>query len=328
MTRSRHPLAARRTAAVGTALAVAAPLALLAGGTAAAAPPAPRTQVDRIELPDGWQPEGVTTDGRRLWSGSLATGELLRADPHTGRTLVLPRSESGTPAVGIDYDAARRVIWVAGGESGTVKAHDARSGRLLATYTLPAPDSGARFVNDLVVTDDAVYATDSQNQELVVVALDGEGRRGLPASGEAETVPLTGDIVYGPGFNANGIVAKNGYLLVVQSNTGKLFRVDPATGEAQAVDLGGATLTNGDGLELDGDVLYAVRNRLNQVAVLELADDLTSAEQVATLTSGDYDVPTTVAVVGDSLWAVNARFGNPAPETAQYWMTRVEAYGS
>ena len=46
--------------------------------------------------------------------------------------------------------------------------------------------------------------------------------------------------------------------------------LDPATGEATEVDLGGASLTNGDGILLDGRTLYVVRNRLNQIAVVEL----------------------------------------------------------
>ena len=41
--------------------------------------------------------------------------------------------------------------------------------------------------------------------------------------------------------------------------------------------------------------------------------------------SGDFDVPTTVALLRGSLYAVNARFGNPAPATADYWITRLDA---
>ncbi len=43
-------------------------------------------------------------------------------------------------------------------------------------------------------------------------------------------MPITGNLQYVPGFNANGIVDARGYLLVVQSATGLLFRVDAATG--------------------------------------------------------------------------------------------------
>ena len=50
------------------------------------------------------------------------------------------------------------------------------------------------------------------------------------------------------GPNLNGIVAKSGVLLVGESSTGKLFRVDPDTGIADEVDLGGEVLPAPDGL--------------------------------------------------------------------------------
>src|SRR6187549_2105774 len=159
---------------------------------------------DQIALPIGWQPEGVTTNGKMVFSGSLATGSILEANPRTGETRVLPESATGKPAVGLDFDKRRNVIWVAGGPSGEVRAQDAKTGELLATFTTPTVATG-RFINDLVVTRKAVYATDSFNQELVVLPL--ERRNALPASGPAQLLPLTGDISFVPGeFNANGIV--------------------------------------------------------------------------------------------------------------------------
>lgn len=281
-------------------------------------------QVDRIELPRGWQPEGVTTDGRRVYSGSLATGQIIVANPRNGRARVLPRSETGTPAVGIDYDKRRRVIWVAGGPEGEIRVQSARTGRVLRTYTLP-PQPGGRFVNDLVVTRRAVYATDSFNQELGVVPL--RGRR-LPPSGEIGTLPLGGDISFGDGFNANGIVASGRWLVLVQSNAATLYRVNPRTGKGRAIDLDGYLVTNGDGLELDRDLLYVVRNRLNLIAVVELDRRLRSGEVEAELTSPDFKVPTTVALVRDRLWAANARFDLPEEEraTAEFSLTGLDEY--
>ncbi len=74
----------------------------------------------------------------------------------------------------------------------------------------------------------------------------------LPA--EAVKIPLTGDIAYTTGINVNGIeqTPDGKGLLLVQSNTGKLFRADPKTGVTKQVDLGTELLTNGDGLLLEG----------------------------------------------------------------------------
>ncbi|NUR08921.1 MAG: superoxide dismutase [Nocardioidaceae bacterium] len=282
-----------------------------------------RDVVDRIDLPVGWQPEGVTTDGKFVYSGSLATGSLLRANPRNGATTVLPQSATGKPAVGVDFDKRRDVIWVAGGPTGEIRVQKASNGKLLRTYTFPA---GTRFINDLVVTRKAVYATDSFNAELGVVKLGSGNAKKLPPSGEIPTLAVGGDLVNVPGaFNMNGIVSSHGSLLVIQSNTGTLFRVDRTTGDATAVDTGGADLTNGDGLELDGDILYVVRNQNNEVAVVDLARDLASGELVDTIT-GDLDVPATVALVHHDLWSSNARFGVADPANADFWLTRLPEF--
>ena len=106
------------------------------------------------------------------------------------------------------------------------------------------------------------------------------GRHGrLPGQDEVRILPLTGDFQCIGGFNLNGIAAaKDGRaLLAVQSNTGLLFRINPRTGVTRQVDLGGATLANGDGLLLAGRVLFVVRNRLNQIAVVKLTGRSTGA---------------------------------------------------
>ena len=88
---------------------------------------------------------------------------------------------------------------------------------------------------------DAVYVTDSVLQQLVVIPLPDDGS--VPDPDEAFTLPLTGDLEYVDGFNANGIVASDGWLILVQSNTGLLFRVDPTTGATDTIDLGGASVS-------------------------------------------------------------------------------------
>jgi hypothetical protein len=270
----------------------------------------------RIDLPDGFAPEGITTGrGTTVYVGSLADGAIWQADVRTGDGSILVPGVAGRVAVGVEYDAARQVLWVAGGATGTVRAYDTRTGDLLATYTF---DAG--FLNDLVVTRDAVYATDSMVPQLAVVPLSGNE---LPGPEAATTLPLTGDLQYIEGFNANGIVAERGFLLVVQSNTGLLFRVEPSTGKTVQVDLGGYLLTNGDGLELRGSRLFVVRNMDNLVAEIRLGHHLTSGTLVRELTSPGFDVPTTATFAAGRLWAVNARFSTPPTPTTEYWITQV-----
>ena len=64
---------------------------------------------------------------------------------------------------------------------------------------------------------------------------------------------------------------------MINSSNGLLYRVDD-DGVGHPVDLGGYVITNGDGLLREGRTLYAVQNRLNQVAVLKLDKSGASGE--------------------------------------------------
>lgn len=280
---------------------------------------------DRIELPNGWLPEGITTDGKHLYSGSRADGAILKIAIGSGRTTRFAGAP-GRVAVGLDYDRRRDVLWVAGGPGQEVRAQDADTGEVLATYSFPS--AGARFVNDLTVTKRGVYATDSLSKELLVVPLGRSGRQ-LPAPGRARTLPLTGDLELATGNNLNGIVDYGKQLVAVQSNTGYLFRIDPRSGRTRRIDTGATTFVNGDGLERGRGVLYVVQNRDNKIAVVDLDRRLRSGRLVDTIEATDFaaevDVPSTVALVKGSLFAVNARFGIADPATAAYWITRADA---
>jgi sugar lactone lactonase YvrE len=137
------------------------------------------------------------------------------------------------------------------------------------------------------------------------------------------TLPLGGDWVQGTGFGANGIAdtPDRRALLVVNTGSGLLYRVSPRTGTATVVDLDGASLANGDGLLRRGRTLYVVRNTDNEVDVVRLAPDGRTGRVVDTLTSPDFDVPTTVAAFGRSLYLPDARF--TAPDATEFWVTRI-----
>jgi sugar lactone lactonase YvrE len=263
-------------------------------------------------LPNGFLPEGIAIgDEPTAYFGSRGDGSIYRVDLRTGTGSVFSKGP-GTSSVGLKIDSRKR-LFVAGGGAGNGRVVDARSGAILKTYQF-SPDADT-FVNDVVVADHAAWFTDSRKSVLYKLAL-GRGRA-LPA--EAVTVPLTGDFVLTPGVNnANGIAETpdGRALLIVQSNTGKLFRVDPATGLTAEVDLGGEVLVNGDGLLVEGHTLYVVQNRVNTVAAFSLDRAGTRGRLVAKVTDPRFDVPTTVAAVGQKLYLPHARFSTPpTPET-------------
>ena len=271
-----------------------------------------------IALPRGLQPEGITSGpGTTFYTGSLADGRIYRGDLRTGRGAVLVRGEAGGMAVGMEYDRRTGRLWVAGGATGTVTAYDAASGRRLARYPL----AGSGFLNDVAITRDGVYVTDSFVQRLAVVPLGRSGE--LPPESAIFPLPLTGEIRFTDGFNANGITAlRRDRLILVQSNTATLFTVDPASGRTRAVPVRRGEIAGGDGLELKGNRLYVVRGGGgNDVAVLRLRRHGSAATFLGLLTDPTLDVPTTATFRAGRLWAVNARFGVPSPETATYSIT-------
>jgi hypothetical protein len=66
-----------------------------------------------------------------------------------------------------------------------------------------------------------------------------------------------------------------------------------------------------------------VQNQLNRIAVLRLNAKGTTGRLVGTISATDFDVPTTVARRGGSLYLPSARFGNTDSEPKPYWVSRV-----
>jgi hypothetical protein len=220
-----------------------------------------------------------------------------------------------------ERDSGPARLWVAGGPTGAVTVYDAESGRPLGRWTVP----GSAFLNDVTLTEDAAYVTDSQGQRLVVVPLRDDGA--LPSRDGVRTLPLTGDVEFDPNeFNANGIRTLDEDLLaLVQSNTGRLFLVDPASGATDAVEGTEGDLVGGDGLELGVGRLFVVRGGGgDDVAVLRLRQAGRSARVERVHTQAEFDVPTTATFADGRLWAVNAWFDTEPTPTTEYTVVRVD----
>ena len=270
---------------------------------------------DIIPLPDGFRPEGIAVGkGHTFYTGSLANGAIYRGDLRTGEGGI----QEERLAVGMNFDERSSNLFVAGGTSGEAYVYNGSTGEELALYTL-----GTGFINDVIVTRQAAYFTNSFAGEFYRLPLGPRGA--LPAQADVQTIPLSGDWVQDSGFNANGIEASaNGKnLIIVNSGRGELYKVDPLSGHAVLIDLGGADVVTGDGLVRRGASLFVVQNRLNQIAEIALAPDWGSGEVVELLTHPSFDVPTTAATFGNALYAVNARFGTPPEPNTSYDAVRV-----
>ena len=297
-------------------------VALLLAAMALMSPSAVSAQAvlpDVIALPAGWQPEGIAKGrGTTMFSGSIASGDVLAVDVVTGESHLAVDAPPGRTAAGLEQDRWGR-LWVAGGATAQAYVY-AADGAPAATLSLGSPPS--TFINDVVITADAAWFTDSFDDVLYKIPMGRDGSLGAPVA-----VPLMGSYRHGAGFNLNGIEATAGdrWLIAVQSNTGILYRIDPATGRTTTIDLGGASLVNGDGLLLQGRRLYVVQNFLNKVSVVDLDPrGFTSGTVVGELTSANFDIPTTIAGFANRLYLVNSRFSTPPTPTTPYAMVAVQ----
>jgi streptogramin lyase len=287
---------------------------LIAAAAAAAAEPFP----DVIPLPTGWRPEGIEA-GRQhtLYVGSIPTGAVRQIDARTGESFTLVQPTAGRSATGLEYDAKDERLFVSGGGTGSAFVYDAVTGAPIADYLLT--EAAPRFINDNVLTKDAVYFTDSRRPWFYRLPLGHHGE--LPAASAVQTIPLSGDYEHEEGVNnLNGIVASsNGKVLIaVQSNTASLLKIDPSSGVADTIELTGGDAENGDGLLLEGQTLYVVQNRSNQVAVIHLAADFGSGNVVDHLSHPAFRVPTTIDKVSGRFYLPNARFGVADPDTQAF----------
>jgi sugar lactone lactonase YvrE len=263
-----------------------------------------------ITLPSGFQPEGIAIGGKPYaYFGSRVDGDIYRVDLRTGTGATFSEGP-GTASLGLKIDDGR--LFVAGGAGGNARVIDLRTGAVLKSYQLQ-PAGSNTFINDVIVTGEAAWFTDSRNLVLFKIPFGRHGK--LPES--AVTVPLTGDITLETGNNANGISSTpdGRGLIIVQSNTGFLFRVS-TSGVTSRVDVGDTLLTNGDGLWLRGRSLYVVQNRLNQIAEIRLNRSGTAGTLESVTTDPGFDVPTTIAEYRKRFYLPNARFTTtPTPET-------------
>ena len=263
---------------------------------------------DLIQLPADFGPEGIAVgNGSTFYVGAVAgtRGQILTGDLRTGEfsTLVEP---DGVQTTGIKHDPRSNLLFVARASSGMGTVYDAASGAVVSAYQFKTAPT---FINDVVITRDAAYFTDTQAPFLYRVSL---GPAGEPA-GDFTAIALPS------AFRTNGIVATpNGKSLFVVSGA-QLYRLDTETYTPVLVGLGGATLPNADGLLLDGKTLYVVQNMLNRIAVIELASDYQSGAIVEFLTepfasNAATKVPTTIAKFGNALYAATAGFAAPSPD--------------
>jgi WD40 repeat protein len=257
-------------------------------------------------------PEGIAFEQSTgyFYVSSTTDGTIFRGSLDEEMTEVfLPGGEDArTAAIGLEVDDNGR-LFVAGGATGQMFVYSTETGDLLASFD---NNQANTFINDVAVSRNGdAYFTDSRTPILYRVTTNDQGDLVLE-----EWLDLTGTpIVYETGNNLNGIevTPNDRYLIVVQSNVGKLFRIDLATQEVVEISVPVATLTSGDGLLIRGHTLYVLRNRFEEIVKVELSGDYTSGRVVSTSTDPSFQFPTTFTQAHGRFLVVNSQFDRRGP---------------
>jgi hypothetical protein len=283
------------------------------GASAVPAPADARPFPDSVPLPVDFAPEGIASGaGSTFYVGSLTTGDIFRGDLRSGVGGVFIDAPAGRAAVGLKVERRHHLLFVAGGATGAAYVYDTRTGGSVGSYQF-AP-SGASLLNDVIVTRDGAYFTDSFNPVLYKIPIGPGG-----ALGEGSTIALSGPAASidptAPNLNGIESTANGSTLIVNHTALGRLFTVDPATGASEPIDVDGLVPGTLDGLLLAGRHLWVVENFANTLVRVTLSPDLSTGTITSVITSPLFRVPTTAAKHGNRLALVNGRFdvGLPPP---------------
>lgn len=250
-------------------------------------------------------PEGIAVANRgAFFVSDTGDGSIFKGSPSNPTVSPYIPGRAGGSAVGLKIRQGK--LYVAGGSTGKITVYDLASKQAIASF-----DTGSGgFLNDLAVTRGGdVYVTDSNRPTLWHVT----AAQVQAGSGQVQALDVSKGIAYGSGFNLNGIVAKGAdRLVVVQTNTGKLFRID-LSGAGDAIDaidqVQGVSVPGGDGMLLDRGRLVVVQGGPPaQLTFVKLRDDAASGTVEGTRTSALLKGPSTIARDGRLYLVVNADF--------------------
>jgi sugar lactone lactonase YvrE len=249
-------------------------------------------------------PEGVAAgSGSEFFVGATGDGTIYRGTTDSPTVTEFITGAAGHSAVGMKVAGGR--LYVAGGATGQIVVYDLGTRLQVASF-----DTGAGgFLNDLVVTRSGdVFVTDSFRPVIWhVTAAQVQAGSGIP-----EQIAVAPEIAFATGFNLNGIVARDDgrELIVDQTNTGKLYRIDLGTSAAsrRIRQIDAPALVGGDGMLVDQGRLIVVVGSPATLNFLKLKGGASRAKLESTRTDPSLRGPSTVARVGKLLLVVNADF--------------------
>ena len=269
-------------------------------------------------------PEGFAIGkGHTAYNGSV-DGSIYKMDLRSGKGAVLNPQETPDPfdclKLGMRVDSRTNNLFVAGCWYESLLVYDADTGEVKAEYQLgPIFES---LVNDLAITNDAVYVTDSFLPYIYRLPLAKNG--GLPPNAVGvTTIDLPPEFIMDwEGFccGGNGIVATpNGKTLIIgHSLLSALYRVNPATGDVVEIEVSPPLTGFLDGLVMHGRTLYIMNPDWELVQVVELDKEMLTGEFVGTMYDSNMSGVASGALFGKSLYVNNAHYDAPVYDDDGY----------
>jgi hypothetical protein len=291
-----------------------------------------------MDAADG-PPEGVAFDKQsgQFFVSRTGTGAIFAGKPDAPGALAvfIAGFDTTNPnPVATGLKARDGLLYVAGASTGQIRIYD------ISDPAKPPVvfETGGGFINDLDLDKDGdVFATDSSKP--FVYKIDAASVKA--GAGPVQAINVAPEITVDPNaFNLNGIVARgDDDLIVVQSNTGKLFRITlggddnrkdddhgderkARSAQAPAVErtikeipVEGGSLQGGDGLLKDRGRLLVVQGegttdatKNGQISVVKLRHHKSEGRVESVVGDPSLLGPSTVARARDLLLVVNANF--------------------
>ena len=271
-------------------------------------------------------PEGIVARADEFFASSFTQGTIYRGrlDRSSADVFLAGGADGRTSALGLALDG-RGHLFICGGTTGLAFVYDADSGKLVRRFDnglakTTDPMQPKAFLNDVTTLPNGdAFLTDSIVPVLYRIpadALTADGRGAPQADGRLEPwlsfadTPLQyqfgNDVI--ASLNLNGIVstADGRYLIVVQTNTGRLFRIDVASKRVEPI--AGVHAPGGDGLVLEGQTLYVIHVDPVPILRFRLGADFSSGEPDPLPHQPSLKAPTTAAFAGGRLLVVNSQF--------------------
>ena len=269
--------------------------------TTPAGPPVLSASLE-FNLPDGFMyPEGAAFDPTtgRVYVTSIQSGAVAVAEPGSDTATVwLEAGSDGREmsTLGIEFGDDR--VWIV--SNGALYEYRT-DGTLIGRHDPTGPSGGG--LNDVTVTDDGVFVSDSDVPLVWYLPLD--------ASADTPLQPIDIGAVNAKAAqdSFNGIEAlPDGTLVAGQYRGTLLFHIDPRVPSAVVIDLGDIRYPGTDGMSLDGNVLWTTNTYGNAVDRITLCPTYDCGTVVAGASDPLLSFPTDVQIAGDIVLVVNSQF--------------------